>query len=264
MDTMVLSEAVNVSEELAKGDKIEIGENQGVLGPNIGEIELSGGTTSPAVDKAAVSSEAEATPENLPESDIQPAEQQDPATSSSISRVAELPTESTHPDPQVNVAEAVIHIPSSDTSTTENAESEPSIITPATGSAIPESSEAETIADSASTQAPHLEETPTVDTDNVFEGPSPSPADSAPDPETSAFIVTSPVDSNTASEGGETSASPADNPEPTLPENPHQATSEGLKPELDVEPTVVDSAVSTNAEAQPEASSEAVNSEHSS
>jgi len=103
-----------------------------------------------------------------------------------------------------------------------------------------------------------------VDTDNVLEGPSPSPADNAPDPETSAFIATSPVDSNTASEGGETSASPADNPQPTLPESPHQAASEGLKPELDVEPTAVDSAVSTNAEAQPEASSEAVNLEHSS
>jgi len=252
-DTMVFNEPP-FSEELSKGDKKGTDESQAIQGQNTGEPELVGEIITSPVDEQThpvVPFEERLSSRDL---DIQPDGKEDPAASSDVD-IASLPARSDSP---LDDAEAMI-TPSSDVMA-ENIIPEQSITTPLTESTIPtESSKAGAPVEGLHAPELHIEDTPTLDVDEVPEELSLSEdaATGAPDPTSSAFDTNAASGNATAAidQGSEASASPADTPEVTPPEISDEAPLDGVKPEVDMGLAATDDSdltVSVNTEAPPE------------
>lgn len=221
-DTMVFSEAFNVAEELAKGEKKETEGTQSGQGHSAGkaELEIETITPVPVVDEVAAAADLEANHEwdTVVELD-------DPWAD--IPDATEFQPESTVHDSNVDVAEPSSHASSSDTPIPENSIAEQPAIPAPTGSTTStstESSASEAITENASPQQSITEEAPKVETDRTpDEIPTASTADLASEAEVSVISDAPPVEvkvhasSESSSmaadaDGGEVPAPPTSNP----------------------------------------------------
>lgn len=242
-DTMVFSEAFNVAEELAKGEKKEVDGNPDQIVGEESEPEMV-----VVVDEVDIVMAPEPYPERPPisdlELDIEPIGQE-----SDILDVAVPPAESTCHDPQIDVAEAPPHAPCHNILEAENPQTEPpASISPdeSTISASTESSASEPGADNASAPKPNVEEAPA---DHIPDEPSlVSVTDIVPETSASVLSDAPPVDTNLTSgdaatvEDSEASVKEAGKSEAGSSETPDAITSaEDVKLQLDIESTAPDS-----------------------